>query len=143
MNLVGLSPMNQLFSRFTHHVSRITFHASRFTHHVSRIFITFHSQFGYSLGLTQLNTQSQPPAPLIRGVEADLSPLEVVANARFIGQLQSGLRLVVGLGLSERRRLIVRTPSNSPAPVTGSSRTSRGESNELRYYKLKCVTPNS
>src|SRR6185503_16731914 len=28
---------------FTHHVSRITFHASRFTHHVSRI--TFHSSF--------------------------------------------------------------------------------------------------
>ena len=76
-----------------------------------------------------MNTQSQPPpAPLIRGVEADLSPLEVVANARFIGQLQSGLRLVVGLGFSERRRLIARTPSNSPA--------SRGESNELRYYKL-------
>jgi len=24
-------------SDFTHHVSRITFHASRFTHHVSRI----------------------------------------------------------------------------------------------------------
>src|SRR6185295_14509529 len=29
------------YSRFTHHVSRITFHASRFTHHDS--LITFHT----------------------------------------------------------------------------------------------------
>ena len=85
--------MNQLFSRFTHHVS--------FT-----VWIFFR---------TYAVEHSKPtPAPLIRGVDADLSPLEVVANARFIGQLQSGLRLVVGLGLSERRRLIARTPLTPP-----------------------------
>ena len=55
---------------------------------------------GY-IGVTQLNTQSQPPCPPYQGGKADLSPPLPMHDSS--GNYR-GLRLVVGG--SERRRLI-------------------------------------
>src|SRR6266545_1090911 len=70
-------------SRFTHHVSRITFHASRFTHHVSRI--TFHAS-RITWPTPQTAPSALPRLPPARPRSARSLPSTIHGNAVLAGR---------------------------------------------------------